>query len=403
MKWNQQRRFSWYKIFVALFLAVCLVNTFYSYVYAQPSDPQNQPDTNQPNTNQPNTNQPTQVTPPPPPKKKCPTWNLICRFKQWVTGEDEDVNKYKELKEQREKELGLQETDYASLDDCGLNVFCHLKAFMKSGTEVLISLEMQTLKFFLIDKEDLKKQEFVQRYFEYLRELSWTMLTTFMTFHSIRALALYYVHEDQSQLKYVIYRVFVTGGLIVIIPELFSWFLNANNLIVRGLVDQFELDKVRSLFFNPVESVFVLIIVSVALVCMLFVFTVQYVLRLAEIAFLFMISPIVAATNMNEEYNYFPMWWRYTLVTLLTQSVQVLLFVLFVQSVASAFFAHFSDLFTKMLYMVSFMFLIIRTPRLFKEWTYVSQGGQSWGSTVRTVGNMTLSITRIGFLKLLRR
>jgi hypothetical protein len=120
----------------------------------------------------------------------------------------------------------------------------------------------------------------------------------------------------------------------------------------------------------------------------------QVAIRAAELAFLFITGPFAIATNINEEFNLFPVWWRNFLSILITQVVQIMLLVLTVKLFWNVKITNISTL-ENIIWGLGMMIITIKGPAYIKEYMYSTGAGQAViGGAMRAGGVVGREVVR---------
>ena len=320
---------------------------------------------------------------------------------------DEVTNAVLESKISQAIKQTLLPPDY---NKCKMDPTCYFVAWVK---RMLVQFLRGICQYFIdvitISQEELFGEEtggvFV-RYQSIVQNLAWSFLALFLTFHSVRILALYTVEINPTEVKWLIQRLFVTSVLIYIEPKLVGLLVELNELLVNAFLEPYKTSLGTILFailitygvnFFPVVNVVTSLPLAI-ISGLLFIIILQFIIRYAEIALLMILGPFAIATNINKEYNLFPVWWRHLLATIFTQAVQVLLILIWIEVVSKAVFML---MFYRLILSVGFLIVIARTPGFLKQWMYSTGAASGVMSGVRAGVRTVTSVakTAIAFIK----
>lgn len=303
--------------------------------------------------------------------------------------------------------------DQANYEKCKMDPTCYFATWAKIK---LVNTFKQTCEYFvdiiIISEEKLygkgTKGIFIH-YQKIVQDLAWTFLILFLTFQSIRVLAYYTVEVDSTHLKLLIKRLVITSILIALEPEIIKMLLRLNKLLIDAFLEPHQsvigatiligLLKPSSPVYLPVinELHFVLCVV---ILIFLVIIMLQFIIRYAEIALLMILGPFAIATNINQEYNIFPVWWRHLLAAIFTQVVQVMLVVIWLSVLKSSLSL---DIYApyRLLLSIGFLVVAFRAPGFLREWMYSTGATSSVMSGVRTGVHTAKTVTRtaLSFVK----
>lgn len=294
-------------------------------------------------------------------------WNLFSSSKEEKKSVSEE-EKYGLSKKQAQ----VQEE---RMKNCNtLDMGCKLNTYFLNLGEQLIAFAMMLLQKFVVDPDEILKDGHIKEYFDYFKEFSWTLLTIFFMFHVIRILATS-ITESNSEFKMLLRKLVFTAAIMGSIPWIIESLLQMNNDFVEGMTGQeiYVSKLVGGLFLTATASLttMVPIILVLTWAIIMLILAVQFTVRFAKIALLFIVGPLAVATNLNTEMNLFPVWWKDLLSTIFTQAVQILMFVLAVKMFAGVTMDNLVDF----LGATGFLILIIKTPSFMKEWIWSSGAG----------------------------
>lgn len=301
----------------------------------------------------------------------------------------------------------------ANSDRCKMDPTCYFSSWIKT---VILNFFEEICQIFadviVISEEELFGKETKGVYVYYqkvVQNLAWTFLVLFLTFQSIRILAFYTIEVDPTELKLLIQRLIITSILIALEPKIIGWLVHLNELLVNAFLEPHKGVLGYTIFlFLITEGVNLLplpgginLIIGIPVLIiniLLFIIMLQFVLRYAEIALLMILGPFAIATNINQEYNLFPVWWRHLLSTIFTQAVQVLLIVIWISIIRTALGI---DVLYRLILSIGFLVVAVRAPGFLREWMHSTGGTQMTMSGVRAGVKTITSVakTAVSFAK----
>lgn len=295
---------------------------------------------------------------------------------------------------------------------CRLDYSCHVNSFLFfTAKYVGDSINYSFVKIFVLDKSKLAEMEVVKRYFNWTKKLAWTLLSLFLVYQLIRTLALYIFNQDPTELQSLIQKVFFAAIMIGSIFWIVEELVELNRLIIQGLLNTNTNNLINmALLFGGKEVtltqasegakyvITMSLILCFVMICGCAIFFIQMSIRYAEIAFMVIVGPIVAATILNKEFNFFPIWWRHLLSVIFTQAIQVLLIVILfnILYTLTAFNAnHNIPILQNFILGVGFVVLIIRTPHFLKQWMYSSGSFNLLKSITKTSIKTVVAVAKV--------
>jgi hypothetical protein len=161
---------------------------------------------------------------------------------------------------------------------------------------------------------------------------------------------------------------------------IFQALLNFNNWFIEGLLNGYKLEfstfKYDETKIQEAEiNLIFMCILALILAILFFILLIQMAIRFAELGFALAIAPICIATNLSDNFNLLPSFWKNLMSIIFTQAVQIML-VLFM----AKFFSEGSiwDA-EKIMFGIGYMILVIKSPHVVKELMYSSGTGRSVG------------------------
>ncbi|WP_124726713.1 conjugal transfer protein TrbL family protein [Staphylospora marina] len=254
---------------------------------------------------------------------------------------------------------------------------CHIDQWLaniavsttKKGVEFIANLAKEPSKLL----SNTKVREF-KGYFE---KAAWSFITVFFLFHLVRVLAMYWVDEDLVLFKRMLVKLIIT----VTMCTGYTWAMTEMTAVANDTMMGFaklELSVTRTNLLLQVFKIqrgFV-IILALIFAILLIIVAIQVAIRAAELAFLFISGPFAIATNLNENFNLFPAWWRSLLSILITQVFQIIMLSLTIQLFSDVRIDNDASL-TNFIWGMGMMVLTLKSPSYLKELMYSTGAGQA--------------------------
>lgn len=273
--------------------------------------------------------------------------------------------------------------------DCGTLEFgCKIQSFLLGAAQDTINDSLKGFKTFIINPNEIIDNGTISDFYNSTTDLFTTLITVFFIYKLIELLVIG-DPESRGAIKNGLARLVFTCAFAMAFPRFFKWLLTFNNWIVSDLLDagiKFEKFKLTNDdVANTALTMTMLMILSIILAILCLVMLFQMSIRFAELAFAFAFSPIFIATNLTENFNMFPGFWRNLLSTIFTQAVQISLL-----CIMSNLFAN-TDIWEMKtaLFAVGFMFITVKAPNMIKEYLFSTGSGKLFagvsGGAVSTV------------------
>ncbi|SFX75258.1 hypothetical protein SAMN04487866_12241 [Thermoactinomyces sp. DSM 45891] len=297
---------------------------------------------------------------------------------------DEEVAKEQAEEEQKKLEGGF--------GNCKLDPSCYFEAWLYKSAKWLMENALALVGKFTVQPATILENTTVKKYYGYFEDLSWTFLILFLIYQCIRFIVMYNVEENPAEFKLLLRKLIFSAFMIGSLPTVFRWLLNLNNWMVEGLADGgLKMEQFSKTFGAAAVEGAVLIICLLLLAVMMLVICFQMSIRSAELILLLILGPFCIATNVNSEYNLFPVWWRHLLSTVFTQALQVLMIVLMTTFFVETRAANLENF----VFAIGFVFLIIKAPGFLKEWMYSTGSGRAAaGATIGAASTVMRSVIR---------
>lgn len=242
-----------------------------------------------------------------------------------------DLYKYKKpvfdkyLPFKSEKDF-VKNYDYANNRfSCGMfDVGCKINAIEFKANLGLIKLVYSGIKTTAIKPTDITENKEFKKYKTGLAKLSHIILAIFLSWQTMKLVALRYAQADDGMvaLNGKLMTVITSGILLGIYDKFIIFILHIQDLAVSAVLSvPSAKDLAVTLFIYG--SIYGMEVV-LALAIILSVFSISYTYRFVLFGFLYITGVLAIPTAVNDEYNYFSIWLRQMInngVTLFLQSI----------------------------------------------------------------------------------
>lgn len=261
---------------------------------------------------------------------------------------------------------------------CGMLDFnCKIQEFLLNIVQGAINYSIQQLQVFIVDPQTILNDPTISSFYVYAYGFFSTLLTVIFLYKMVEYLALA-DPESRGAIKGKLANLVFTIAFAFSFKWIFQYLLLFNNWFIEGLLngyslsfDTFKYDqtKIQEATINLTFMVILCLIIAI----LFFVLLIQMAIRFAELGFSFAIAPIIIATNLSDDINLLPGFWKNLLSLIFTQSIQILitLFMLKFFSNGSIWDPQ------KIMYGIGFMILAVKSPHIVKELMYSSGAGRT--------------------------
>ncbi len=266
--------------------------------------------------------------------------------------------------------------------DCGVTqMTCKIQSFFLTSSRDGIKQTVKEFEFFIVKPDSILENKQIKQYYKNATDFSQVLITIMFIYKLIELLATG-DPEARGDFKNKIVKLVFTCAFAFSFATFFRWLLTFNNWYVKSMLndglsfDTFALKQ--SDIDNAVNtgmSLILLSILSLILLIMMIVMLFQTASRLAELGFGFAIAPIIIATNLADNFNLLPGFWRNLLSVIFTQAVQVTMMVFMVNAFANTNIWEMHNMFLA----VGYMFLVVKAPTFVKELIWSSGTGKVAG------------------------
>lgn len=210
--------------------------------------------------------------------------------------------------------------------NCGtFDIYCNSRSLTYSGIVGASSFASESLKFLIRDPDMIIKDKGLSRFKGYMTTLSRSLLPLFLIWHMmVMALRRMGDPDDYHQaMNQKMLGVFGGAMFLGLYDKIFDMIFNIQNDMLRGIIKETSnAEAFAVMVFSWGEKYSQVVMLLLVLAMAIFGMIIMY--RFVALSFMFMIGPLAIATILNDEFNYFSIWWKYiwnSLVTFLLQAI----------------------------------------------------------------------------------
>lgn len=272
-----------------------------------------------------------------------------------------------------------EESAEGPLTWCGpLEFGCKVQSVFLGWAQSVIDACLSGFKIFIIEPDQIINNGTISNFYDDTTSL-FVSLVTVIFIYKLLELLIVGDPESRGSLKEGLVRLVFTFAFAYAFPTFFKWLLTFNNWIVADLLDsgiKFEQFKLTGDdIANTALSLWMLLIFAIIWAILFLILLFQMSIRFAELAFAFAFSPIFIASNLSDNFNMLPSFWRILLSTIFTQTVQISLICIMANMFANA---NIWEMKTA-LFAIGFLFLTVKSPNILKEYMYSTGSGKLFG------------------------
>ncbi|MDT0193676.1 conjugal transfer protein TrbL family protein [Exiguobacterium sp. BG5(2022)] len=210
--------------------------------------------------------------------------------------------------------------------NCGkLNFTCHALSVFYPSIIGITNIVGEQIQLLVRDPDKITKDEGLKKYKGYLTSLSYLLLPLFLMWHMmVMALRRLGDPDDYQQaMNQKLLGVFAGAAFLGLYNQIFDIIITLQNDMLNGIVkDAANRESMAVMLFTwgPKHSVIVLLFVIIAM----FVFGLALMYRFVALSFMFMVGPLAISTILNDEFNYFSIWWKYIINNMVTFILQAI-------------------------------------------------------------------------------
>ncbi|WP_379968411.1 conjugal transfer protein TrbL family protein [Ectobacillus sp. sgz5001026] len=238
------------------------------------------------------------------------------------------------------------------------------------------------LSIYLFAPTDLTRYPYVSEAYHIVLMISVTIGGVFFVFNLIKILVDKVGGYSQRGYQEVIVKTFLGGTVAMLAPFLLKdVFLPINNAIVEIFLNKGIRVETFSKFVTiPGAGATSLLLAGLCMAIIFLLLAIQYVIRTVELLILFIMSPLAAWSLVNEEMNIWSIWWRETIATVFTQSLQIMIIWISFNSMGDAN--------TLQDFVIGFGFMIfcLTGPSFLRRFLYSTGAGRKAANAVGSTG-----------------
>ena len=229
------------------------------------------------------------------------------------------------------------------------------------------------LEMFLFDTTDLGKFEFLQQMHGWITGFTITISTMFFCYHMLKIMFAGLMGQNSRTvgeltfksamgLAYASFSPFLLTEILLKINNLWVEWVISKGVNTDTMQKYLNIGNLQSASFTLMCTVFVLTILYVIL-CF------QYLIRTGQLMLIYIATPFVATTMINEDMNLWPIFWRETLSVIFMQSLQITILWLIFNMLggAKSIFDYFG--------VISLMIVLIMGPAVLRRVLYSTGAG----------------------------
>ncbi|WP_416826008.1 conjugal transfer protein TrbL family protein [Ectobacillus polymachus] len=242
------------------------------------------------------------------------------------------------------------------------------------------------LSIYLFSPTDLTRYPYVSEAYHIVLFISVTMGGVFFIFNLFKIIIDKVGGYSQRGYQEVIVKTFLGGTLAMLAPFLLKdVLLPINNAIVEIFLNKGIRVETFSKFVSlPGAGATSLLLAGLCMAIIFLLLAIQYVIRTVELLILFIMSPLAAWSIVNEEMNIWSIWWRETIATVFTQSLQIMIIWISFNSIGDA--ANLQDFVIGFGYMV----FCLTGPSFLRRFLYSTGAGRKAVDAVGSTGKAVM-------------
>ncbi|MED4587873.1 conjugal transfer protein TrbL family protein [Priestia flexa] len=270
-----------------------------------------------------------------------------------------------------------EETESVDLECGSFDFSCKIREFMLNIVQGAINYSIDQLDTFVVEPSTILENETINDFYNQAYDFFFVLLGVIFIYKMVEMLAVS-DPEGRGELREKLARLVFTVAFAYSFKWIFEYLLEFNYWFVKGILDGYDL-KFSTFKYDATKiqeadiNLIFMAILALILAILFFVMLIQMAIRFAELGFALAIAPLCIATNLSDNFNLLPGFWRNLISIVFTQGVQVML-VLFM----AKFFSEGSiwDA-SKIMYGIGFMILVVKSPAVVKELMYSSGTGRT--------------------------
>lgn len=280
-----------------------------------------------------------------------------------------------------DEDVPTEESESSVNLDCGaLDFTCKIREFLLNIVQGAINYSVQQLDVFIVEPNTILENPTISGFYDAAYDFFFVLLLVLFIYKLVEILATTDAEDSRGLIRQKLSILGFTVAFAYSFKWIFEMLLKFNQWIIEGLLNgynlefstfQYDATKIQEADINLIF----MCILALILAILFFILLIQMAIRFAELGFALAIAPICIASNMSDNFNLLPSFWRNLLSIIFTQSVQILL-VLFM----SKFFSEGSIWESgKIMFGIGYMILVVKSPSIIKELMYSSGTGRTVG------------------------
>jgi hypothetical protein len=280
--------------------------------------------------------------------------------------------------EETTEEETTSETPKVDMDCDKFDFTCKIQEFLLDAVQGAINFTVQQLDLFIVKPNEILEEPVIAEFYGKAYDFFAVLLTVIFLYKMVEILAVADPEASRGIIREKLVRLGFTAAFAYGFEWIFKGLVKMNNSFVQGILDGYSLTfstfkyedtKLSESLINVTFMIILMIILAILFLVLL----IQMAIRYAELGFSFAIAPIIIATNLSDNFNLLPGFWRNLMSIIFTQGVQILL-ILFM----TKFFANGSMWeIDKIMYGIGYMILVVKSPHVVKELMYSSGTGSA--------------------------
>lgn len=210
--------------------------------------------------------------------------------------------------------------------DCGaFEVYCHMNSPIYSGGIGLLNFVITGLDTIVVGNDWFLKEPKFQAYKGYFNTMTTTMLAIFLTWQIMAGYAQRFTNMDEMDtlINEKFLKACVGAAFLALYDPILSMILDVQNSSISGILKMsVDIESFALVVFRYTTNYGYIVIIFIGLVLTIFLIALTY--RFIAFSFMYVAGVLAIPTIVNEEFNYFNIWFRYIInsaVTLILQSI----------------------------------------------------------------------------------
>lgn len=223
--------------------------------------------------------------------------------------------------------------------ECGMTEFgCKFDSFQLKWALGLVSFVADGTKVLVLEPEMITKDNGFNTYKGYISGLSTSLLVLFLVWQMVAMMMRRFGDPDDypQAMNQKLLQVFCAACFLGLYEPIFTMVLTVQSDVTSAILESgISKDQLRLMVF--LYSIDYSIFFSLFIGIINIVFLIALVYRFVALGFFYVIGPAAIPTMVNEEFNYFTIWWRYIVNNIVTLFVQSMAFALSLAAMTGQF------------------------------------------------------------------